>query len=306
AEQSADQAQGRARDATSALAEERRLRRAAEQAVAELSSRLSTSTSTAQTAVAQATAAASQLATLQVEHAALRAEHAVATARLADAASVPGDHPGPGAVNDALAPIRAVANQLEAALAHAEERLAGPGGVGGAESPVDRAPAPASRSRSRSRSSGPRRRPAPLPPAVFDDSPEAAAHLVRVPGAVLLVDGYNAAMSMWPGLDVTDVRTRLIDALRELSARTGIAAHVVFDGDEVGGPVLAAGGRSSVRVSFSPPGVEADDVILEMVDALPAVQPVIVASSDRRVQDGARDRGANVVTSRQLADLLGR
>lgn len=156
------------------------------------------------------------------------------------------------------------------------------------------------------RRSRPRRRPAALPPAVFDDSPEAAAHLVRVSGVVVLVDGYNVAKALWPDLPVPDLRERLVDALSELSARTGADVHVVFDGADLGPASVRPTGRAPVRVTFSPAGVEADDVILELVDATPAERAVVVASSDRRVQDGAGERGANVVSSHQLGAILGR
>jgi rRNA-processing protein FCF1 len=61
-----------------------------------------------------------------------------------------------------------------------------------------------------------------------------------------------------------------------------------------------------VRVRFSPPGVEADDVIIEMAGSIPANRPVIVASSDRRVRDGARRHGANLLGARQLTEALRR
>ena len=57
---------------------------------------------------------------------------------------------------------------------------------------------------------------------------------------------------------------------------------------------------------FSDPGVEADDVIIDLVGRIPAATPVIVASSDNRVRTGARRRGANLLHARQLVAVLGR
>lgn len=151
-----------------------------------------------------------------------------------------------------------------------------------------------------------RRRPARLPPAVFDDSTEAASHLVRVPDAELLVDGYNVAKSLWPDTPLPELRDRLLDALNELVARTGVSVHVVYDGADLGPTARRAASRHGVRVSFSPADVEADDVVLELVEEIPLHRPVVVASSDRRVQEGARSRGANVISSAQLAAVLGR
>jgi predicted RNA-binding protein with PIN domain len=150
-----------------------------------------------------------------------------------------------------------------------------------------------------------RRRPAPLPPGVLDDDPAAADHLVRLPGTVLLVDGYNISHAAWPGHPVKEHRSRLVDALAELHARTGADVVVVFDGADPE-PSRGASAPPGVRVRFSPPGVEADDVVLELVEAVPSTRPVVVASSDRRVRDGARVLGANVVGARQLLTTLRR
>ena len=61
-----------------------------------------------------------------------------------------------------------------------------------------------------------------------------------------------------------------------------------------------------VRVHFSPAGVEADDVILDMVTELPTDTAVLVVSSDRRVAQGSRRLGANTAGSDALIALLGR
>jgi predicted RNA-binding protein with PIN domain len=151
-----------------------------------------------------------------------------------------------------------------------------------------------------------RRQPVVLPPAVYDDSVEAAEHLVRVPSAVLVVDGYNVSLTGWPELTIAEQRRRLVDALAELAARSGADVRVVFDGSEMAMPGIVPTTARAVRVSFSPPGVEADDVVLDLVAQLPAHRPVIVASNDRRVQQGARRAGANVLTTDQLLAVLRR
>ena len=148
--------------------------------------------------------------------------------------------------------------------------------------------------------------PAPLPPAVFHDSPEAAEHLVRLNGVVVLVDGYNVTHVRWPELPIAVQRRRLIDALGGLAARTGADIHIVFDGVEQVDPPLPPERRRLVRVSFSPADTEADDVIVAMVSGIPLRRPVVVASNDRRVQTEASQAGANVISSDQLLALIGR
>jgi predicted RNA-binding protein with PIN domain len=151
-----------------------------------------------------------------------------------------------------------------------------------------------------------RRSPLALPGGVFDDSVEAAEHLVRVPGAVMLVDGYNVSMTGWPEAGASEQRRRLVAALGELAARTATPVEVVFDGAEVDAPSVRGSGRQLVRVRFSSPGVEADDVVLDLAGRIPAATPVIVASSDKRVRDGARRLGANLLDAHQLIALLRR
>ena len=153
----------------------------------------------------------------------------------------------------------------------------------------------------------PQRHPVALPPAMFDDSFEAGEYLVRVSGMLLIVDGYNVTISSWPHLELPQQRQRLVDALAELAMRTGISVDVVFDGQDTGGrirPPNAA--RHQVSVTFSPEGVEADEVIVDVVDQLDYLQPVLVATDDRRVHDEVSGRGANVISVVQLLAVLGR
>jgi predicted RNA-binding protein with PIN domain len=145
-----------------------------------------------------------------------------------------------------------------------------------------------------------------LPPGVLDDSVEAADHLFRAPGMAVLVDGYNVSQRGWPELAIAEQRRRLVDALTELAARTGADVSVVFDGADPVWPAAVPTTSRLVKVSFSPADVEADDVILSRVADLGPARPVLVASSDRRVRDGAAALGANVIASAQLLAALRR
>jgi predicted RNA-binding protein with PIN domain len=151
-----------------------------------------------------------------------------------------------------------------------------------------------------------RRTPVALPGGVFDDSLEAAEHLLRVQGARLVVDGYNVTMQAWPELGAADQRGRLLTALSDLAHRYGSAVDVVFDGADVEPLAVPAPARRLVRVRFSPVGVEADDVVIDLVGRIPVATPVVVVSSDKRVREGARRAGANLLHARQLLALLGR
>lgn len=141
---------------------------------------------------------------------------------------------------------------------------------------------------------GPARRPATLPPAILEDSPEAAAHLLRVSGALVLVDGYNVAKRKWPDAFPSELRERLLGVVGAMALRSAATVHLVFDGS-AGSTHQRRTGAARVHVTFSPAGVEADDVVIEMASAAPVRQPVVVVSDDRRVQDGVRSFGANIV-----------
>jgi predicted RNA-binding protein with PIN domain len=141
---------------------------------------------------------------------------------------------------------------------------------------------------------------------VFDDSPDAALFLLRQPGMTLVVDGYNVSLAGWPTLALPVQRRRMVDALDVLAARTGCTVVVVFDGADVGSGLPGESRPRGVQVRFTPPTVEADDEILALLEALPPERAVTVASSDRRVADGARRRGASVVSAPQLLDVLDR
>jgi predicted RNA-binding protein with PIN domain len=121
---------------------------------------------------------------------------------------------------------------------------------------------------------------------------------------VLLVDGYNLSLAGWPALSLAEQRRRLLDALGTLSARTGCEPLVVFDGADVGVGLPGESRARGVQVRFTTPGVEADDDLLALVERYPVARPVVVASSDQRVIDGARSRGAATLRADQLLGLL--
>jgi hypothetical protein len=124
---------------------------------------------------------------------------------------------------------------------------------------------------------------------------------LALPGAHLIVDGYNVTKSGFPELSLADQRDRLTRLLSTLAARTGAEITVVFDGAAV---VAAPVSTRGVRVLFSPPGVIADDVIRQLAGAEPAGRVVVVVSSDREVVDGVRRSGARTAPSAVLLQVL--
>jgi hypothetical protein len=139
------------------------------------------------------------------------------------------------------------------------------------------------------------RTPLAIPGGVYGNSGAAAEHLLRVPGVLVLVDGYNVAKLGWPALTLEHQRQRCIDVAESLARRWGTDLHVVFDGASVVGAHSSA--RRVVRVSYSPEGVLADDVLRAEVAALDAARPVVVVTNDQAVIVDVRAMGANVVAS---------
>ena len=125
---------------------------------------------------------------------------------------------------------------------------------------------------------------------------------LTLPGAHLIVDGYNVTKTGYGGMTLADQRMRLTKSLGALAARTSAEVTVVFDGAAVTATPAAVRG---VRVLFSPPGVIADQVVRELAAAEPAGRVVVVVSSDKEVVDGVRRSGARTAPSVVLLTVLG-
>ena len=321
AEAAAASAQAESARAVAALAEERRARRAAAEQAEDLARRLEQVTGERDQARTERDRAREEGSRARRRAAELREE-------LEELRNNPPAPPAPAVVVVDQEPTDTVAaeevRRAGAALLDAAEQAAGMAGalrlaaeaLGAAPPPAPapaRAPQPVAPTPSvppveppPRRARPPRRVPAALPPGVLDDSLEAADHLFRVPGIAVLVDGYNASKLGWFDLPIAEQRRRLVDALTELAFRTGADISVVFDGADPVWPASVPTTARVVKVSFSPADVEADDVILARVADIDPSRPVLVTSSDRRVQDGAAALGANVISSALLLAALRR
>jgi hypothetical protein len=144
----------------------------------------------------------------------------------------------------------------------------------------------------------------PMPPAETGRTvdPSRLAAWAGLPGAHLIVDGYNVTKTGFGELSLSEQRDRLVRGLGALAARTSAEVTVVFDGAAVAAARPPARG---VRVLFSPPGVLADHVINDLVRAEPAGRVVVVVTSDREVADRAAADGARTAASSALLAALG-
>lgn len=266
-------------------------------------------------AAAEARAEAAEVSAGRERARAEAAERALEVAEAAAALRPTGDAtpeaPGydHGAVADAVSAAVSAVGSLAEALGRAAEALAP---VEAAHPPWPPADVPGRRETDRPAAPGRRiarahgRSPVSLPPAVFDDTVDAALHLLRVPGVLVLVDGYNVTLTARGDLALGDQRRWLLDAAAGAAARTGATFRVVFDGSDGASAPADRSRRLGVEVRFTAADVEADDVLLDVVSALPADQPAVVVSDDHRVRDGARRLGANVLGVTQLVEALRR
>ncbi|MGI9577176.1 MAG: NYN domain-containing protein [Microthrixaceae bacterium] len=150
-----------------------------------------------------------------------------------------------------------------------------------------------------------RRRAVRLGRGLSADSAEGLDEYLRRPETFVIVDGYNVSMAGWPQQPISTQRDSLVAALGAVAASASADIHVVFDGAHDGArPAVST--PLPVRVHFTEAGVEADDRILEFVDDAPLEDAIVVVSSDARVRDGARDRGAVAVSTPTLIERLRR
>lgn len=141
--------------------------------------------------------------------------------------------------------------------------------------------------------------------ALLSTDPVLLRRLLELPRVHLIVDGYNVSKEAWPSAALEQQRARLVAGLAGLVSGKGIETTVVFDGADLLHTPMVPSPRG-VRVRFSPPGVTADDVIRQLVNAEPSGRSVVVVSTDREVAESVSKVGARSVASVALVALLGR
>ncbi|WP_026876956.1 NYN domain-containing protein [Jiangella gansuensis] len=137
------------------------------------------------------------------------------------------------------------------------------------------------------------------------DEPGYLDELLAMPRVHMIVDGYNVTKTAWPTMPLEAQRSRLVQGLAAVAARTGTEVTCVFDGADVTVPPPVASAQG-VRVRFSATGQTADELIRRMVRAEPEGRAVVVVSSDREVAEGVRRPGVRSVEAVALVGLLSR
>ncbi len=114
----------------------------------------------------------------------------------------------------------------------------------------------------------------------------------------MLIDGYNVLRAVQNYSDeFSAIDDRLLCAvISEYFRRTGKKGVIVFDG--IGPPDRSSlGGFRNLKIVFSGPHLEADDVIEDMILENTAAKRLTVVSSDRRIKAAAKKRKATAANS---------
>jgi predicted RNA-binding protein with PIN domain len=120
----------------------------------------------------------------------------------------------------------------------------------------------------------------------------------------LVIDGYNLlhaaglARVRYAHGDLERARHRLLGMICEkLSPAEQLRCTVVFDAREAASHIAREQKHHDVRVLFSPPEFEADDLIEQLIAQHPAPKQLVLVSGDHRLHKAARRRGARPVDS---------
>lgn len=123
----------------------------------------------------------------------------------------------------------------------------------------------------------------------------------------IIIDGYNLLHCGLPQINTAgDLETRrhsLIRLAEQYASRQGRQLTIVFDSREKH-PAPFNGSRW-VKIVFSPPAREADEVIRQMVRHSGNAASLLIVSSDREIRNAARDHGAQTITSEEFGQQLG-
>ena len=119
-----------------------------------------------------------------------------------------------------------------------------------------------------------------------------------------LIDGHNLIGQM-PNLRLDDPHDeeKLLEHLRRYRAKTGHAIVVVFDAGHTYRPA-ATKKRGGITIQFAPAGKTADQIIMRRLRKVKNPQAVMVVSSDRAVQQAARQARVRVLNSSEFAAQL--
>lgn len=119
-----------------------------------------------------------------------------------------------------------------------------------------------------------------------------------------LIDGHNLIGQM-PNLRLSDPNDeeKLLEYLRRYRARTGHRLTVVFDAGQTFQPAQTKK-QGGLTVKFVAHGQSADQIIKKRLRQVRNPQGTMVVTSDRAIQEAARQAGVRVVTAQEFGQQL--
>lgn len=122
----------------------------------------------------------------------------------------------------------------------------------------------------------------------------------------LLIDGYNLLNSRsFPvpeRLDLEGKREHMIRILKSYAGRSNVRISLVFDNSQK--PSRQVSGERHIKIIFSAPGQEADDVIRQMIRKEKSPASLTVVSSDLAIRFSAKDHGISSLSSEEFCAIM--
>lgn len=122
----------------------------------------------------------------------------------------------------------------------------------------------------------------------------------------IIIDGYNLlnsrSFSAPAHLDLEGQRNHLVRLLASYAGIARVSVTLVFDNSQK--MASSSTQEKNVKVVFSRPGQEADDVIKAMVRRVRNPAQLTVVSSDRAIRFSAKDHGVSALTSEEFCTVM--
>lgn len=122
----------------------------------------------------------------------------------------------------------------------------------------------------------------------------------------LLIDGYNLLNSRaFPTpahLDLEGQRDHLARVLNSYAAKKNLTITLIFDNSQK--PSRNISRHRRLKIVFSAPGQEADDLIKKLIRQEKTPGELTVVSSDRAIRFAAKDHGVSSLSSEEFCSLM--
>jgi predicted RNA-binding protein with PIN domain len=123
----------------------------------------------------------------------------------------------------------------------------------------------------------------------------------------IIIDGYNLIFALRQmredesRFDPNLQREKLLELLLRYKRRNPVRIHVVFDGRRTDYRSIMTGNVGGILCSYTPPEVEADELMMELIQDSSAPKSLLIVTGDRKIRSLAHKRRCKTATSEQFA-----